>query len=147
MSGKYDDIINLLHHQSKIRPHMSLLNRAAQFSPFAALTGYGEAVDETARLTASEIDLAEDKRAELDRKLEIIRNSLPNSPEVILTYFVNDDKKEGGEYQTIQAKIKRIDPYERIIILVDKTKIPIDHIAEISYDNSVTEFDEKKLYK
>ena len=78
MSGKYDDIMDLPHHQSKTRPRMSLLNRAAQFSPFAALTGYGETVKEAARLTTPEIELSEDRRAELDRKLEILKSSLPS---------------------------------------------------------------------
>ena len=138
--SEYDDIIQLSHHQSKTRPHMSMLGRAAQFSSFAALTGYEEAVCETARLTTSEKLLSEDKQAELDRKLEMIRNSFPNSPEAILTYFVSDAKKEGGEYQTIRARIKKIDPYERVIVLVDKTRIPIDHIADISEDGFLTNY-------
>ena len=131
MSGKYDDIMDLPHHQSKTRPRMSLLNRAAQFSPFAALTGYGETVKEAARLTTPEIELSEDRRAELDRKLEILKSSLPSCPEVTLVFFVGDTKKEGGEYQTVRGRIKKIDPCGRVIVLADQRRIPIDHILDI----------------
>ena len=131
MSGKYDDIMDLPHHQSKTRPPMSLLNRAAQFSPFAALTGYGETVKEAARLTTPEIELSEDRRAELDRKLEILKSSLPSCPEVTLVFFVGDAKKEGGEYRTVRGRIKKIDPCGRVIVLADQRRIPIDHILDI----------------
>ena len=131
MSGKYDDIMDLPHHRSKTRPRMSLLNRAAQFSPFAALTGYGETVKEAARLTTPEIELSEDRRAELDRKLEILKSSLPSCPEVTLVFFVGDAKKEGGEYQTVRGRIKKIDPCGRVIVLADQRRIPIDHILDI----------------
>ena len=131
MSGKYDDIMDLPHHQSKTRPRMSLLNRAAQFSPFAALTGYGETVKEAARLTTPEIELSEDRRAELDRKLEILKSSLPSCPEVTLVFFVGDAKKEGGEYQTVRGRIKKIDPCGRVIVLADQRRIPVDHILDI----------------
>ena len=128
---QYEDIIHLPHPVSKTRPQMPMSDRAAEFSPFAALTGYGETVKEAARLTTPEIELSEDRRAELDRKLEILKSSLPSCPEVTLVFFVGDAKKEGGEYQTVRGRIKKIDPCGRVIVLADQRRIPIDHILDI----------------
>lgn len=128
---KYDDIINLPHHVSKKHPQMSLLNRAAQFSPFAALTGHEDAIQETARLTDSFIELNEDKKEQLDEQLQLIRENLEQKPECEITYFRPDDKKDGGTYVTIRGRIKKIDEYSHQIIFTDGTILPIEHIFSI----------------
>ena len=133
-SGKYDDIINLPHHVSKKHPQMSIDARSAQFAPFAALTGYNDAVKETARLTSKRIELDEEQKIILDSKLQIIQKELQNTPKVIITYFMPDSKKDGGEYVTVTGIVKKIDEYKHIIILEDKTEIPILEIVDIIID-------------
>lgn len=128
---KYDDIIHLPHHVSKKHPQMSLLNRAAQFSPFAALTGHEDAINETARLTESFIELDEDKKEQLDEQLRLIRENLKQQPECEITYFKPDEKKDGGTYVTAHGRVKKIDEYERRIIFTDGTVLPIGHIFSI----------------
>lgn len=128
---RYDDIINLPHHVSKKHPSMSLLNRAAQFSPFAALTGHSEAVRETARLTDSFIELGEDRKRQLDEQLQRIRENLEREPEIEAVYFQPDDKKDGGAYVTVCGRVKRISEYERRIIFTDGTSLPIDYLFSI----------------
>ena len=128
---KYDDMIHLPHHVSKNHPQMSLLNRAAQFSPFAALTGHDDAIRETARLTESFIELNEDKKAQLNEQLQLIRENLEQKPECEVEYFKPDEKKEGGTYVTICGQIKKIDEYRHRIIFVDGTVLPIEHIFTI----------------
>lgn len=128
---RYDDIINLPHHVSKKHPPMSLLNRAAQFSPFAALTGHSEAVQETARLTDSFIELGEDRKRQLDEQLQRIRENLEREPEIEAVYFQPDDKKDGGAYVTVCGRVKRISEYERRIIFTDGTSLPIDYLFSI----------------
>ncbi|MDO4650832.1 MAG: hypothetical protein Q4B26_19525 [Eubacteriales bacterium] len=128
---RFDHIINLPHQVSKTRKPMSAWSRAAQFSPFAALTGYDDAVKETARLTADRMELDEETKEKLSRKLNLIQEALPEHPEIEFTYFVPDQKKTGGEYTTHSAPVKKIDLYQRIITLMDGTKIPIDEIADI----------------
>ena len=96
ITNRYDDIISLPHHQSKTRPHMPLIDRAAQFSPFAALTGYDDAVKETARQTERKAELSEEMQACLQEKLQILQAQIPTKPEAILTYFEADEKKAGG---------------------------------------------------
>lgn len=128
---RYDDIINLPHHVSKKHPPMSLLNRAAQFSPFAALTGHSEAVRETARLTDSFIELGEDRKRQLDEQLQRIRENLEREPEIEAVYFQPDDKKDGGAYVTVCGRVKRISEYERRIIFTDGTSLPIDYLFSI----------------
>ncbi len=128
---KYDDIIDLPRHVSERHPHMPIADRAAQFSPFAALTGHGEAIKETARLTNERIELDENCKALLDQKLRIIRGQLSKRPEVSITYFMPDIKKEGGSYVTAEGCAIRINEYENTIALSDGTKIPIDEIIEI----------------
>lgn len=129
--NRYDDIINLPRHELKTRPLMSRLNRAAQFSPFAALTGYDEAVKETARLTDKRVDLDETVKARLDEKLRLIQEQLSSEPEITVTYFQPDEKKAGGSYVTISGIVKKIDYYERAVIMKDRTRIEIDEIADI----------------
>ena len=129
--NNYDDIINLPHHQSKNHPHMSLHDRAAQFAPFAALTGYDDAVKEARRLTDSKPELDENQLEELDQKLADLMSRIEEHPEVVVTYFEPDDKKEGGAYVTCVGKIKKIDGYKRRLIFEDSKDINIDNIKEM----------------
>ena len=131
MTGPYDDIINLPHHVSSSRPHMSSIDRAAQFSPFAALTGYDDAVKETARLTEKRVELDESRKAALNERLCIIQDTLVEQPTVIITYFQPDKKKSGGAYVTATGSVKKIDEYVRTVVMHDTTKIPIDEIISI----------------
>ncbi|MGN0470813.1 MAG: hypothetical protein ACI4GV_07865 [Acutalibacteraceae bacterium] len=128
---KYDDIINLPHHQSQTRVHMSLYDRAAQFSPFAALTGYDDAVKESARLTDKKQELSDEAVSQLNAKLLFIKEHIKNQPEITVTYFVPDEKKDGGTYITEKSAVKRIDDFERVIILKNNAKIPFDNISDI----------------
>ena len=130
-SNKYDKIINLPHHVSSTRPHMSMIDRAAQFSPFAALTGYDTAVKETARLTEQKIELDEYEKAALDQRILLLQEHLKELPEVTITHFVPDEHKDGGKYVSITEAVKKIDTYEKQIVLVDKSKIPIENILSI----------------
>lgn len=134
MAGKYDDIINLPHHELTTRQRMPIANRAASFSPFAALTGYDEAVKETARLTSERIEIDEGTKEVLNDKLRIAVEKADGEPEVAITYFVPDSKKSGGAYVTAKGVIKRIDEYERLVIFTDKSTIPIDDIYAIEGD-------------
>lgn len=130
----YADIINLPHHELKTRQRMPIINRAASFSPFAALTGYDDAVKETARLTSERIELDEGAKEILNDKLRIAADKADQEPEIKVTYFLPDKKKDGGAYITIKAVIKRIDEYERLVVFTDKSTIPIDDIYEIEGD-------------
>lgn len=134
--GKYDDIIDLPHHISKKHPQMSLEARAAQFAPFAALTGYDDAVKETARLTNERIDLDDEAKMRLDAKLQVIREQLSEKPLVTITYFVPDARKDGGKYITTAGNVKKIDDYKHLIILDNGVEIPIDEIIDIALNNS-----------
>ena len=127
----YEDIIHLPHHVSATRPQMSMSDRAAQFSPFAALTGYDEAIKETGRLTDDRIELDENTRTALDIKQAYLAENINIHPEISITYFLPDTKKDGGEYVTATGSLKRIDEYERMLIFVDGRKIPMDEIANI----------------
>ena len=132
MSTPYDDILLLPHHVSEKHPPMSRLDRAAQFSPFAALTGYDAAVQETARLTDRRIELDEGERAAIDQRLMLLQERLPEPTEVTITYFVPDKKKAGGAYVSVSGTVKKIDNYERMVILRNGTSIPIDDILHIN---------------
>lgn len=131
---KYGDIIDLPHHVSRTRPQMSMIDRAAQFSPFAALTGYDAAVQETARLTDERLGLDEGRIAELDEQLQMIRDRLVKGerPELVFTYFQADERKAGGRYVTVKGAVKRVDEYARVMEMVDGGKILIDDIYEIA---------------
>lgn len=131
MNNKYADIINLPHHVSKTRPQMPIADRAAQFSPFAALTGYDSAIEETGRLTDSFIELDESRKAVLNEKLQSMLKNIKEQPEVAITYFQPDEKKNGGSYINISGVVKKIDEFEKCIILTDATKIPMKYIFEI----------------
>ena len=134
ISHKYDDIINLPHHVSKKHPQMSLHDRAAQFSPFAALTGHKAAINETARLTDEKQILSEDVIAKLNEQLNLIKENIGTNQTVTITYFVPDDKKSGGAYISHTGVVKKIDEYNHTVILTDKTVIPIEQISEMQSD-------------
>ena len=131
MTNPYDDIIHLPHHVSKEHPHMPLRDRAAQFSPFAALVGYGEVVAESARRTTAKRELDESEKAELDRRLAVIAAHLAEKPEIEVEYFVRDARKAGGEYVSKKGIVARIRPVERKLVLADGTAIPLQDIAGI----------------
>ena len=131
MSSKYSKIINMSHHVSKSRPQMSMYQRAAQFAPFAALTGHEAAIRETQRLTDRQIQLDEDALEALDEKLELIREHLGTNEEVTFTCFVPDEKKEGGTYADFCGSVKKLDLYARTILLSDNTVISLDKIVDI----------------
>ena len=131
MTKGYDDIIHLPHHVSGIRPHMKAIDRAAQFSPFAALTGYDAAVKETARLTDERVELDEYMKEDLSGKLQIIADRLKEHPEISVTYFQPDAKKHGGAYITVTGVVKKMGEYERVIIMSDGTAIPTDEITSM----------------
>lgn len=133
-SGKYDDIIKLSHHISKKHPQMSMEERAAQFAPFAALVGYEDAVEETARITTKRIELNEEEKDALDIKLQMLNEQIRIQiyPNITIMYFVPDLKKDGGKYIKISGTVKRINEYKQLIILDDKTEIPISEIISIN---------------
>lgn len=131
-SHGYDDIINLPHHQSAARPHMSMHDRAAQFAPFAALTGYEDAVAETARLTDERIELDEYEIAALDMLLQRIRENIAAHPVAAVTYFRPDKKKSGGAYLTKTGAVKKLDDFEKKLIFEDGAIISIPEIIEIN---------------
>ena len=126
--SKYDDIIGLEHHVSKTHPHMSVADRAAQFAPFAALTGYEEVIDEAGRLTQQKFQADEDRLAELD---DALRAVLAQGGAVKLVYFAEDDRKEGGSYRTIVGRIRKVDEVGRRLIMEDGTAISTDCIIEL----------------
>ena len=133
---RYDDMLDLPHHVSSARPHMSRADRAAQFSPFAALTGFGAAIQETGRLTEERFVPEEDMRRELDEKLRLLKEQIHVRPAASFTYFLPDDKKEGGEYVTVAGNVKKIREADRMVILEDGTRIPIEDIIEIKTSSS-----------
>ena len=133
-SSKYKDIIDLPHHQSLRRPRMAMIDRAAQFSPFAALTGHNDAIIETARLTDRKIELDEGTKSIINEKIQMISDFLFEKPTVTFTYFEPDIKKEGGTYLNTTGTVKRIDEFKREIILTDGRIILIEHIYDIESD-------------
>lgn len=129
----YDDIIDLPHPISKKRPQMALLDRAAQFSPFAALTGHEDAIKETARITDERIVLDEDEKAMLDAKLQEIKEHIQERPKISLTYFKPDDAKAGGSYEAVCGCVKKIDEYEHLIVFEDGVRVKIEDLVEIFF--------------
>lgn len=123
MKHPYEDILNLSRPVSKTHPPMSLLDRAAQFSPFAALTGYDAAVAETARLTERPLELDVDAKAELNEKLLTLRTHLSQSPQITVTYFVPDDRKAGGSYVTVTSTVRKLNSLEKWLLLEDGTRV------------------------
>ena len=131
-SHEYDDIINLPHHTSSRHPRLPMSSRAAQFAPFAALTGFEGVIAEKGRLTDVFTELDEDMKAEIDLRLELLGSLVSDSPEATFTFFMPDSRKEGGSYNTVTGRIKKIDDIERIITLKSGIRIPIDSIFSIT---------------
>ena len=135
--GKYDDIINMPHHISKKHPRMSLENRSAQFAPFAALTGYEDEVEETARITDKKIEITDEIKSTINMRLQIIQEKINTKPKVTIKYFIPDNKKEGGSYKIVTSNVMKIDKYKQTIVLKDKTEIPINFITNINIEELV----------
>ena len=132
----YDDIIDLPHHVSKKHKQMSIMNRAAQFAPFAALTGYDDEIKETARLTDKKIEIDDNKIDIINYQLQLIQSKIKDKPCVYIKYFIPDTKKSGGKYETLNKNVKRIDEYNQEIIFIDKTKVLINNIIDIKIKKS-----------
>lgn len=130
-SWNYDDILHLPHPVSRRHPQMSMTERAAQFSPFAALTGYGDVIRETSRFTDRKPELSEEEKAELDYRLRMACGLPGGPPEITITYFVPDKKKDGGVYQKTSGRIRKIDAARHKIILEDGTQIDLDCVLDL----------------
>ena len=130
-NNKYDEIMGLPHHVSKTRPQMPMSDRAAQFAPFAALTGYDSAIKETGRLTDERIELDEEALTALNMRYQLLTDALDEEPEIEITYFKPDGRKAGGEYVSVTGAVKKVDDFERLITMQDGTKIPMDDILSI----------------
>lgn len=131
---RYDHIIDFEYPYPTHRKKMSMVNRGAQFAPFAALTGHDSAIIETARLTDTKIDLSDEQITRINERLNLIQSLLPDTPIVYITYFVKDDKKDGGSYITDKCEIRKIDEYDNKLIMKDKSTIFIEDIIEITGD-------------
>ena len=131
MAGPYDDILYRSRPVSAAHPPMSRMDRAAQFAPFAALTGYEAAVRETARLTAGRMELSEDEKQSINRVLVYLQAHCAQQPPVTAVYFLPDQKKDGGAYVTAKGALRRMDLTARCLLLTDGTQIPIDDIAQL----------------
>ena len=133
MKEDYFDIINLPHHVSRNHPQMPMEARAAQFAPFAALTGYDAVIHETARLTDKQVELEEYDNNRLNRIFSELMDSLEKHPMVTVSYFKPDEHKAGGVYMTVSGKLKKIDTYEQIMKMEDGTVIPIGSIMDLQF--------------
>ena len=131
---EYREIIDLPHHVSPTRPQMPMSDRAAQFAPFAALTGYDSAIKETGRLTDEKIDLDEEALTDLNMRYQLLVDALDEEPEVEITYFKPDERKSGGEYVTVTGTVKKVDDFERLITMQNGTKIPMDDVLAVDWD-------------
>ena len=133
MNNMYDEIMGLPHHVSKTRPQMPMSDRAAQFAPFAALTGYDSAIKETGRLTDERIELDEEALTALDRKYQLLMDTLDDAPEVTIIYFQPDERKAGGQYVSATGTVKKVDTFGRRILLQDGTRIPLDSVYDLRF--------------
>ena len=133
MNNRYDEIMGLPHHVSKTRPQMPMSDRAAQFAPFAALTGYDSAIKETGRLTDERIELDEEALTALDRKYQLLIEALDDAPEVTIIYFQPDERKSGGQYVSATGTVKKVDTFGRRILLQDGTRIPLDSVYDLRF--------------
>ena len=133
MNNRYDEIMGLPHHVSKTRPQMPMSDRAAQFAPFAALTGYDSAIKETGRLTDERIELDEEALTALDRKYQLLIEALDEAPEVTIIYFQPDERKAGGQYVSATGTVKKVDTFGRRILLQDGTRIPLDSVYDLRF--------------
>ena len=134
MNEKYDEIMSLPHHVSKTRPQMPMSDRAAQFSPFAALAGYDSAIRETGRLTDEKIELDEESLTALNVRYQMLMDVLAEGPEVRITYFKPDEKKAGGAHMTIIGAVRKIDDFEQMITMRDGTRIPMGDVLSLEGD-------------
>ena len=134
MSGKYDDILHLPHPTSAQHPRMPIAERAAIFSPFAAHSGHAGAIAETARLTDQKMELDEDTKVELDRRQAVLMEHIAEQPEVTVTWFQPDERKDGGAYLTATGRLKKLDEIQLVLVLADGTKIPLDDVAGLESD-------------
>ena len=132
--SKYDDLLNKPHHVSRTRKQMSQYDRAAQFAPFAALTGYGEAINETGRIVEKRKELTEDEMDIISSKLFQINERIKEKIEVTIIHFVADKKKEGGCYKSKKGIIKKVDDYEQRVVFEDKVKILFKNIISVCCD-------------
>ena len=128
---RYDDLLDLPHHVSPTRPRMPAIDRAAQFAPFAALTDFGEAIEETRRETERRFEPGESEQAELAEKLRVVEARIRERPVLTVTYFAPDARKEGGRYVTVRGAAKRISPAEYALVLEDGQTIDLDDIVQI----------------
>ena len=140
MTGAYDDIIDRPHHVSATRPQMPMSDRAAQFSPFAALTGHDAAIQETGRLTDEKIRLDESELCVLDRELQQLLDRLDDEPAVTITYFEPDKTKSGGAYLTVAGTVKKVDAFERKLLLQDGTIISLSNVVRMQVDGNTPEY-------
>ena len=132
MSGKYDDIIDLPHPEPQTHPRMPMRDRAAQFAPYAALTGYDAVIRETGRLTDAQIEPDEEALTALNMKLRLLMDALGDAPEITLLVFRPDARKAGGAYLTVTGRVRKVDEYARLMTLQDGTKIPMDDILDMT---------------
>ena len=130
--NKYEDMWDMPHPVSRKHPQMSLYDRAAQFSPFAALTGHEAAIQEKARLTQRKIELDENEKDQLNKTLQELLAQYDGHPNVSITYFLPDKKKEGGSYVTVQEQIRKIDLFRRKLQLEGGLEIELDQIIRLS---------------
>lgn len=138
MSGKYDDIIDLPHPSSAKHPRMSMADRAAQFSPFSALIGYEQAIQESSRLTQAPCILTEEEQELLDRKLRLLHSQSKSNPPVQLVVYVPDQRKEGGSFQVLRGRVQRIDPLQQCLLLTDGRIIPMGRICSLDIEEQDT---------
>ncbi|RKJ47200.1 hypothetical protein D7X98_02670 [bacterium 1XD8-76] len=131
MMGKYDDIIDLPHHVSERHPQMPAMDRAAQFSPFAALTGHRDMIAEAERLTEKKIELEEGEQQEIMIRLQILLGKIKEKPEAAVTYFVPDEKKSGGSYRTVCGAVIKVDGDKKQVVMENGTEIPMEDICKV----------------
>ncbi len=131
MSEKYGDIINMPYRKSTKRPQMSMYDRAAQFSSFAALTGHSEQIKETARLTDKKTELNEEQMADLNNKIAFICENIKTQPQITVTYFIPDEKKSGGLYVTEKVSVKKINMTEKTFTTTDGREILLENVEGI----------------
>ena len=132
MTHRYDDIINLPHHVSQKHAPMARADRAAQFAPYAALTGYDAVIRETGRLTDARIEPDEEALTALNMKFRLLMDALGDAPEITLLVFRPDARKAGGAYLTVTGRVRKVDEYARLMTLQDGTKIPMDDILDMT---------------
>lgn len=130
-SHQYDDIIALPHHVSETHPHMPLIDRAAQFSPFAALTGYEAAIVETARPTEAKRELSEEQKQIISSRLYELQNCISSAPSITVVFFQQDERKSGGTYRTVSGPVKKVNDYLGVLEMADGLSIPFQDILSL----------------